>query len=76
MESPIYFTIPLKKWLKFIMLFSQQLVYMRILPDVELQALVEPPFPGHGQMRVAVMEPGGVAQDARPPRRYLDAEWG
>jgi hypothetical protein len=30
MESPLYFTIPLKKRLEFIMFFSQQLVYKNI----------------------------------------------
>jgi len=30
MESPLYFTIPIKKRLEFIMFFSQQPVYNRI----------------------------------------------
>ena len=39
MESPLYFTIPLKKRLEFIMFFSQQPIYKHICELEEHQML-------------------------------------
>ena len=39
MESPLYFTIPLKKRLEFIMFFSQQPIYNHICELNEAQML-------------------------------------
>jgi hypothetical protein len=42
MESPLYFTIPLKKRLEFIMFFSQQPIYDHICELTENQMLGKP----------------------------------